>query len=346
MRALKDRDFLRTVEGFLFCVVGYSHPRERIISYLKYAPSSEGKWGKGGERYARTMQNYTIHSLLSNIEILTQNYPHYVFRSCVFNIQMSAVPNRYIAERYFTEVKLREIYEARNRDPLQEEVVELVSFLSCESGVPKEDFGVTGSILTDIHNPVFSDVDLTVCGTANSWKVKEMLEEATETTLFRRCSIQQRKEVLGRFVKNYPLTYSEAEEVYDRRWNYGFFKGRAFSIHAIRKDEEIEEMYGEKCYFPQGIVEGKAEVVGIEKSLFLPCTYEVIGFKIGQGDVPIEVGKVVSYDGLYAGLFNRGEHVLVRGKLEKVVDRGGDGYFRVLVGSPEAKGRDYIKPSK
>jgi len=86
MRRLRDRDFLRTREGFLFCVVGYAHPHNRVISYLKYIPSSDGIWGVGSERYARTMPNYTIPSLLSNIEMLKKNYSHYVFRSRVFNI--------------------------------------------------------------------------------------------------------------------------------------------------------------------------------------------------------------------------------------------------------------------
>ena len=40
----KDHDFIRTEENYLFCVIGYSHPEDRIISYLKYVPNITGKW--------------------------------------------------------------------------------------------------------------------------------------------------------------------------------------------------------------------------------------------------------------------------------------------------------------
>jgi len=345
MRRMKDRDFLRTLEGFLFCVVGYSHPRGRVVSYLKYVPSGEGKWGKRGERYTRTMPDYTIPSLLDNLEMLRRSYPQYVFHSRVFNIQMSAVPYDCIAERYLPEVKLRALFNSKELDPLQVATIELVSYLSRETGVSKDDFGVTGSILTDIHNPRFSDIDLTVYGGANAWRVKEALKEKAGSASLRRHSEQRQRETLERWVENYPLTVREAEEIYNRRWNYGHFNERLFSIHAVRRDEEIVERYGGRRFFPKGMVEGRAEVTGVDESLFLPCTYKVRGLEIARGKGVEEVGEVVSYDGLYAGLFDRGETVSVRGKLEEVVGKGGDSYFRVLIGSPEAKGRDYIKPS-
>ncbi len=350
MRRPKDRDFLRTTEDFLFCVVGYAHPRDRVISYLKYVPSGEGKWGSGGERYARTMPNYTIPSLLSNIKMLREKYPRYVFRSRVFSIEMSAVPHSNIAECYFPEVKLQALLDADKLDSLQEEVVELVSFLSRETGVSKDCFGVTGSILTDIHNPRFSDIDLTVYGKANAWKVKEALKEIGDDedeegkdALLRRPSREEQFKTWERWVRDYPFTLSEAEALYKRRWNYLRFRERMFSIHAIRKEDEIAEKYGEKRYFPRGIVEGNAKIVGVEESLFLPCTYKVEDFKTETEWVG-KVGEIVSYDGIYAGMFEQGENISVRGKLELVTDKRGNSHMRILVGSPEARGRDYIKP--
>lgn len=344
MRRVKDRDFLRTLEGFLFCVVGYSHPRDRVISYLKYVPSSEGAWGKEGERYARTMPNYTIPSLLSNIEMLRRSHPKYVFHSHILNIQMSVVPNDHIAERYSAENKLQAFFRSKELDPLQEATVELASRLSRETSVAKDDFGVTGSILTGIHNPRFSDIDLTVYGGENAWKVKRMLREAPRSTSLRRHPDRLSREMLKRWVKDYPLTRSEAEMIYSRRWNYGCFNDRLFSIHAVRKDVEIVERYGDQRFFPQGMVEGSAEIMGIGESLFLPCTYKVKGLEVKLGEGVTEVDEIVSYDGFYSGIFDCGEHVSVKGKLEKVTNKTGDAYLRVLVGSPEAKGRDYIKP--
>ncbi len=344
MREMKDRDFLKTMEGFLFCVVGYSHPRDRIISYLKYIISSEGRWGKDDEHYVRTMPNYTIPSLLINIEMLRRNYPKYVFHSRILNIQMSAVPRHYIVERYFPEMKLQTLFKLKKLDPLQEAMVELTSTLSRETGISKDSFGVTGSILTGIHNPIFSDIDLIVYGKANAWKIKKALIESPELASMRKHSNSQHK-MLERWVKDYPLTRSEAEMIHGRRWNYGYYVNKPFSIHAVRKDEEVVERYGDNRFFPQGIVEGRAEITEADESLFLPCTYRVKGFEVKLKDRVEDADEVVSYDGFYSGLFECGENISFRGKLEKVVCKKGETYFRVLVGSPEAKGRDYIKPS-
>ncbi len=310
-----------------------------MISYLKYVPSAGGKWGRGGERYARTMPNYTTPSILSNIEMLSREYPQYVFRSRTLNISMSAVPNDSIAECYFPEKKLQELFKARKRDSLQEEVVELVSLMSSKVGIPKDDFGITGSILTDIYNPAFSDIDLTIYGRENIWKMKRALRANPEDGPLRRPSEEYRRKALGRWVKEYPLNRGEAEAIYARRWNYGRFEDRIFSIHGIRKEEEITEKYGDMHYFPRGMVEGTAKIVDAHDSLFLPCIYGVEA-KTGSG----EVAELVTYDGMYAGMFDEGEAVAFCGKLELATDKRGGSHFRVLVGSTEAGGRDYIKP--
>jgi len=42
-RKPKDRDFVETLEGLLFCVVGYLHPPDKYTAYLKYSPAAEGR---------------------------------------------------------------------------------------------------------------------------------------------------------------------------------------------------------------------------------------------------------------------------------------------------------------
>jgi len=344
MRRLKDRDFIETREGFLFCVVGYSHPSSRIISYLKYVPSVYGRWGRKTERFSRTMPNYTIPSLLKNIDMLKKNYPIYVFTSRIFNIQMSAVPNVCISKKYFPEVALHSFFSSNSLDSLQMATIELVSLLSRDSGISKNDFGVTGSLLTGIHNPKFSDIDLIVYGANNCWKINKRLKMVNENT-FQRSDLDK-KRILARWVKNYPLTFKEANWIYDRKWNYGCFNHRSFSIHSVRKNNEIVEKYGDKYFQPRGIVEGEAEITDVSESLFLPSTYKVRGLEIKVENTLEEVNEISSYDGFYTGLFEREELVSVRGKLEQVNDKRGNQYFRVLIGSPECKGLDYLKPLK
>jgi predicted nucleotidyltransferase len=344
MRGMKDRDFLRTLENFLFCVVGYSHPKDRVVSYLKYVPSSSGKWGKGKTRYARTMPDYTIPNLLQNIAVLGKSHPQYVFTSSVFNIQMSAVPYLNIAERYLPEAKLKALFKMTHPDSLQRTTIELVSHLVSKAKMSRDDFGVTGSILTNIHNPHFSDVDLTVYGQINGWKLKNALTHSLELHSNPGYAERQKRKTLERLIQNYHFTLREAEDIYARRWNYGYFNDRRFSIHPVRTDTEISERYGDRRFFPHRVIEGRAEITDVKESLFLPCKYSVNQFQTLRGKNLELVEEVVSYDGLFTGLFNCGEYISVRGKLEEVADQNGERYFRVLVGSPEAKGYDFIKP--
>jgi len=347
LRGFLDRDFLKTVEGLLFCVVGGVHPKDRVISYLKYLPSQEGRWGRGSERYVRTMPNYTIPSLLDNINMLARKYPQYILNSRVFHVRMSAVPRRLILEHYRPEEKLGQLLKSVKLDPLQEKVVQLVHHLSEKTGVSKDHFGITGSVLLDIHQSNFSDIDLIVYGHKNSSKIRQTLQEEfrKKDFLLRRHSGKDLEKLLERWSRNYPITLEEAREIYERRWNYGFFDGKAFSIHPVKMRSEIKEKYGTKVFLPEGIVEGRARIIGVADSLFLPCTYVVEEFEANGRAVHGEVREMTSFDGFYVGILNIGDEVKVKGKLERVLDKkSGETYYRILVGSPEARGQDYIKP--
>lgn len=345
MRGFLDRDFLRTVEDFFFCVVGGVHPRERVIAYLKYVPSPEGKWGRQEASYARTMPNYAIPSLAANIQRLATQYPQYVFHSRMLNIQMSAVPRRLIAEYYNPATKLQQLVQAQERDPLQEKAVHLVAHLSNETSIPPDAFGITGSILTDIHQPTFSDIDLVCYGLDNGWTIKHFLQNAltSKDSCLTKHSREERGKVVTRWATDYPLTRDEAAEIYRRRWNYGFFKATPFSIHVVKTRGEVKEKYGDKMFTPLNIIEGRATIRDVHDALALPCTYGV-DFLDGLAE-GVAVDAIVSYDGLYGGIFDVGDVVRVRGKLERVVDRRhGRVSHRVLVGSLEARGKDYLKP--
>jgi predicted nucleotidyltransferase len=345
MRGFLDRDFLRTGEDFFFCVVGGIHPRDRVIAYLKYVPSPEGKWGGTEASYARTMPNYTIPSLAANIQWLATQYPQYVFHSRALNIRMSAVPRRLIAAHYDPRTKLQQLVQAQERDPLQDTAVHLVTYLSDETAIPPDAFGVTGSILTDIHQPTFSDIDLVCYGLHNGWTIKGFLQKALTNadSCLTKHSREERSKVVTRWATDYPLTRDEAAAIYRRRWNYGFFQATPFSIHVIKTRGEINEKYGDQTFTPLTIIEGRATIRDVHDALALPCTYGV-DFLDGPPE-GVTVEAIVSYDGLYGGIFDVGDVVRVRGKLERVVDRRrGRVYHRVLVGSLEARGKDYLKP--
>ena len=343
-RGFRDRDFLSTKEGFFFCIVGPYHPTDRVISYLKYLPDPEGKWRKGADRFKRVMPTYTIPSLLKTFDLLQNEYPHYLFFSPVYNILMTAVPKENITSHFKPDMKLAELYKKRRLDSLQRKVTRSVSLLSELSAVPVDSFGVTGSILLDIHNPAFSDMDIAVYGVENSYSVKNALTQAyTKNISIRRFEGEKLKKWCTNKTQNHPISLAEAERIYRRKWNVGIFDKVFFSVHPIKLERELTEKYGDKTFHPAGTVTAQAVVAESTDSIFLPAVYKVKEVKV-KGKVETNVEEVVSYEGLYDSLAEDGEEIEVKGKLERVVDnRTGRKYDRVVVGSPEGKGREYIK---
>jgi predicted nucleotidyltransferase len=346
MRGFRDRDFLRTKEGFFFCVVGPYHPPNRVISYLKYMPSKAGKWGKGMWRFKRVLKDYTIPSLLETFRLLEKDYPQYLFYSPFYNVLMTAVPLESIAKHYRPEEKLAQLIGAQRSDALQKKLKRFISLLSEKSGVPATEFGITGSILLSIHRLDISDFDVTVYGYKNGLAVKRALIDAYA---LKESGVKRFEgSVLTAWCKSktraYSLTYEEAVQIYRRKWNVGTFEGTRFSVHPVKIEEEVTEEYADKVYEGIGNAVVGAVVHQNVDSMFLPAVYQIREAKVVKGPQVSDIEEVVSYESLFGDLADVGETILVKGKLEHVTDRKSKRkYHRVIVGSPEGKGSEYIK---
>jgi len=346
MRGFRDRDFLQTREGFFFCVVGPLHPPNRVISYIKYIPSKSGVWGSGKQKFSRILQKYTIMNLLKTFNYLERNYPHYLFFSPIDNITITAVPHRYIKEHFNPEQKLALLRQTSQLDSLQKKLIRFTRFLEKISGsVSEEHFGVTGSLLLDIHQPRFSDLDIIVYGARDSWELYKALTEKRNSELhMKRLEGEALKDWCINKTEHYPLTVKEALNIYERKWNLGFFEDRWVSIHPVKLEKEVSEEYGEKIYHPCGQVTISAVVSNNTDSIFLPAVYHVEDVKFLDGSKSVNITKIVSYESLYDSLAENGEIIQVKGKLERVTEKGiRREHYRVLVGSPEGKGKEYIK---
>ena len=345
-RGFLDRDFIETPEGFLFCVVGPYHPKDRVIAYLKYVPSEEGFWSRKGKSFSRVMKAYTIPNLLETFKLLKKKHPKYLFYSSYYNIIMTAVPLKHIKKHYKPEKKLTQLLKRKELDSLQHKVVEFVKILSEKSGVQLKSFGVTGSVLLDMHDVNFSDMDVTVYGLKDSFRLKESMTEVYSSN----SGVSRFKDEFLRVwckskVSKHPLGWEDALKIYSRKWNIGIFKGTPFSIHPIKTRSELNEDYEDKTYYPKGFVAVKAEVEDNSDSIFLPAIYKVCKVKFIEGIEREPILEIASYESLYDSLAENGEKIIARGKLELVKDnRSGEEYYRILVGSPEGKGREFIKP--
>ena len=330
----KDRDFIETIEGYLFCVVGYLHPPDGYTAYLKYVPSPYGKWERDGVRYSRSIPYYQVSQVENTYQWLKQNHPEYILQCSVRGIEISWVPKYKVKQYYHPIERLQEIKKSP-QDPLGEKLIRLTSLIEETAGI-ENSIGVTGSILTKTHNPEFSDIDLTVYGKKQSYLAKKaLLNLKEENKGITGISEQEKKKWIQNRLGKHGLNSDELERIAEKRWNYGYIDGVYFSIHPTRTDDEITENYGDNTYHRIREVKDTAMVTDSSESIYLPAVYKVSECKLDS-----DVSKIVSYEGIYSSLFEEGDRIEFNGVLEEI--RGKTPRKRILVGgagSPDS----YIK---
>lgn len=327
MEKPKDRDLVETVEGLIFCLVGYLHSQDRYTAYLKYAPSPEGKWSRGDTRYSRTLPYYSVTAVENTYSLLRERYPQYVYLDPVMNIEVSSVPRSSVRTYYSARERLVALFKEGPLDSLEEKLISLVDWLTSETGLHRSDFGVTGSILSGTHNVSFSDIDLTINGLRASMLVRDVVRRTRNPEgIIRPFSEAQLDEWCRSRIGRLPLSYADLRAIAERRWDYCYYGDTYVSLHSIRTDGEISEDYGDSVYHPQGKVQGMARIVDSTESVFLPVIYGIEDVQGAEGAT-----RLASFEGMFTDVFKEGEVVEFSGTLEDVT--GKESYRRVVVGA-------------
>ena len=97
------------------------------------------------------------------------------------------------------------------------------------------------------------------------------------------------------------------------------------------------ERYGDNIYHREGEVSGEARIVNSQESIFLPSKYVVADVKIDDKD---DITELVSFEGMYGGVFDTDEEIMFKGVLERV--EGKNPHRRVIIGGANYPG-GYIK---
>lgn len=336
MRPPKDRDLLETIEGLIFCVVGYLHPPDRYTAYLKYLPAEAGKWQRAGTYYHRSLPYYHVRSVQETLRFLEVHYPQYVCTDPVQGLTFSFVPTHHVRHYYVPEERLAQIL-ADPRDPLEKEVTELIETLIQASGLPRHALGITGSILLSMHNPAFSDIDLTVYGRDQALALRQAVKRLKGTRLQEIDPIrreQWRRETGVRF----DLGPEDVAYLETRRWNYFLFRGRYVSVHPTRANGEIREAYGDRRYEAKGAATVEATVLETSEALFLPAIYRLGDVRCVEGAAN-DVETLVSFEGLYCDAADPGDRILARGQVETATGAAP----RLVVGAASLKDGGFVK---
>ncbi|MFX1318826.1 MAG: hypothetical protein ACFE9D_04385 [Promethearchaeota archaeon] len=323
-RLPKDKDYVESKEGLFFTIVGYLHPPDAYTAYLKYRPDPKGKWEREGVKYQRMMQVYSAAEVESSSKWLLDYYPEYIQLDPVRGIKLPLVPWENIVAYYLPEVRLTEILRDP-QDPLESKTKALVTLLSERSGVEENRFGISGSILLELHNPMFSDIDLLVYGQENAHRVRNVMDELFGEDLIKPYSGEEIQAWQLRQVRTLGIPTQYAEQISWSHWQRGRFGQTAFSISPVRMDVEIMDQYGAETYSPVESVQLTATIVEDEDNLFVPAHYLVGEITMEEGDTELpSLTEVLSFEGVFSAVFNRGDQVRIRGMVEAIRDTAGN----------------------
>jgi predicted nucleotidyltransferase len=294
-----EGDYLETNEGLFFSVKGMYHPKNRVISILRYIPNPHGNRQKNGLRYKR------VYEPDETSEYLEKNHPEYLSYVKKLGIVVQSVPIEKIKKVYNPREKFNEI---RNfpRDKPAKILKKFVEAIIEESGVSSKCFGVTGSILVGLNNPD-SDIDLNVYGFVEGKKVYQALKKLREKSLW---------------IKGYDE--NTVIDVLKSRWSSTGLDIELFKdieikkiLHGIVEDRDyfirlIKPFKIEKKSKPLRIITIVSKILKDGESTFTPCRY------ILENITEDSVSELVSYRGKFTEQVRSGEFIEARGMLEKV----------------------------
>lgn len=314
-----EGDYIKTRDGVFFAVKGSIHEETLVTAILRYMPDPDGSRVINGERYRR------VYDIGSSTEYLKSKYPVYMNHIERVGLELQSVPTELIAEYYDPKVKLAEII-SNQKTGLDQTLSEFVFSLSKVGKIPLHKFGVSGSLLIGAQTPS-SDIDLNVYG-----------EES-----IRAYSALKRLRNSSGHVK--PLDGDLFENVLRSRWSdtgidldcfrdiernkvlHGTVNGIEYFMRLLIPDELHKSKPIEKITF-------EVKIIDASNSIYNPCTYQVHPI-----DCEYEIVELKSYRGKFTEHARKGDVVMGRGTLERVMKPSGE-YYRVMLGGP----RDYILP--
>jgi hypothetical protein len=329
----REGDFIETSEGLIFDVKGLFHPPDRVVAYVRYIENPLGNRRRGEKTYSK------VYSLEERENLLRSRYPQYLYHDPVFGEQLEEVQNNLIRTHYQPAEKVSELSKKPNLDQVEAESIEFIHLLHESSRVNYGKIGLSGSILVDLHTQE-SDIDIVVYGKENCEDVYETLRQL----------IREEKRVTSYGFKDLEKLYKfrskdtwmsieDFLEMERRKFSQGKFMGRDFFVRFIPDWDEVDERYGDRLYRNSGYAKIEAKVTDDSDSIFTPCKYLISEAKVLDGTDISFLKEIVSFRGRFCGQAKKGETAIAQGKVEKVIEKDGTEYFRLIIG---AKPSDFM----
>jgi len=325
----REGDLIETLEGLIFDVKGLVHPQDRVVAFIRYFREARGDRVRNGLSYGK------VYSLSNRYALLKQNYPQYLVLDPVFDERMCEVPINCLKEIYDPIAKLQQLEKGESMDALESKALNLGLLLGEKAGIRRNSIGISGSILVGLHR-ANSDLDLIVYGSANCRKVNITLRKMLNDpdSALRPYDSSDLKRLFDFRSKDTAMCFEDFVRTESRKAFQGKFMDTDYFIRFVKDWYEIDEKYGDFQYKNLGCAKIKATVSDDSESILTPCSYSIENTTVTEGLKNVPITKICSFRGRFCEQARKGEAVMARGKVEKVMDTRTDrSHFRLLIGS-------------
>jgi predicted nucleotidyltransferase len=325
---LRDRDAIQSVEGIIFRVFGYSHPKDAYLCDAEYASSNIFQsTDPRAPREGRSELYYKFYND-EGMKLVAKKYPRYLLKHEMLGLKIVGVPQNLIAEARQPQPRLQELLKKGPTDQLLNALERVLGIVTSKSDVSVESFGVFGSMLHGFHHPKYSDIDFTIYGITENRKICQTMAQLY---------VDHSSGLSNEFASDEAMkckrwlfhNFSTEDFVWhQRRKNiYGLYDDRKFSGRIIKAEfepvkawNEIRNEYDPNARIVQkGWVKIKARVTADDDGPFIPSVYGIEPLEVLSGPrEAIETRRVFSYMEEFRQQVQRDETIIVEGNLEEV----------------------------
>ena len=328
-----EGDYIETKnDNLIFDVKGLLHPNDRKICFIRFYPDQEGDRVRIGIRYKK------IYNLKERYSFLKEKFPKYIFYSEELDLELQGVENKDIKRIYSPKDYFKSVSEKNNLFILEEYSKKLCEVFISEGNIPENSIGITGSPMVSLAKEN-SDIDLIIYGTKTSLAFQENLKKILEkSNIIRKYDVKEFKDHFNWRAGGSDLSFENFMRSEKRKLHQGKFFNTDFFIRYIKSPEDWKGDFYDYKYKDCGRLKLTAEIIDSTDSIFTPCAYKINPIKILSNNLifskieKIPLKEINSFRGRFCEHAVKGEKVLVEGKLEKVIFKDKEQYFRILLG--------------
>ena len=335
MLEIRQRFFVKSIDGLYFAVTNHNHPENYVVSFLRYMPCKMGTRKLNGVGYKKVSSSEAY-------SFLKKYHPNYLFKWNIENKDTMGVPVEDIVEILNPIYKLSEIMKSDDSSAFYEKIRLLARTFHNGCDISYDSMGVSGSTLLGLENPEKSDIDFIIYGIDNHRRAIDYFSEVKKSidNPLNEIDSDYWVQVFNKRIKDDSMTLDEFIWYESRKNNRGLINDTLFDISCSRSDDDgFDEPV---CSRVVGRMKIKCKIIDDSFSYDAPAIYDVSEVEILEGP-SLNIEEIVSYTHTYAGIVKNNEVVIASGVCEETTYKKNVRKYSLIIGTTRESINEYVK---